>query len=120
MSSDYLWDGSGEPDPEILKLEDTLAALRHRRPAPALPEMPAVAAPVRARWFDMRLWPALAGVAAGLLLISALGRIAPPFPGKNAANPGWGGSALPGVAHGGAGAANGKRTSGKTPPTSHP
>jgi hypothetical protein len=71
MSSDYLWDGSGEPDPEIRKLEDALGALRHRRPAPVFPEMPPVAA-VRARWFDLRLGSALAGVAAGILLIVAL------------------------------------------------
>jgi len=114
MSSDYLWDGSGEPDPEILKLEDTLAALRHRRPAPALPEVPAVAVPVRARWFDMRLWPALAGVAAGLLLIAALGRMARPSPAKMAAVPGWDVTALAGVPQVDAGAGNGKLIPGQT------
>jgi hypothetical protein len=34
MKTDYLWDGSGEPDPEIQKLESTLGGLRHNRPAP--------------------------------------------------------------------------------------
>jgi hypothetical protein len=31
MSNDYLWDCSGEPDPEIERLEKTLGALRYRR-----------------------------------------------------------------------------------------
>jgi hypothetical protein len=34
MNDDYLWDGSGEPDPEIQKLESTLGRFRHNRPAP--------------------------------------------------------------------------------------
>jgi hypothetical protein len=34
VSGDYLWDGSGEPDPEILRLEATLRPLRGTRPAP--------------------------------------------------------------------------------------
>ncbi len=36
MSGDYLWDGSGEPDPEIQRLEAALRPLRHHRPAPEL------------------------------------------------------------------------------------
>jgi len=34
--NDYLWDGSGEPDPEIQHLERLLAGFRSQRPAPAL------------------------------------------------------------------------------------
>jgi hypothetical protein len=34
MNNDYLWDGSGEPDPEIQKLENTLGRFRHNQPAP--------------------------------------------------------------------------------------
>ena len=26
----YLWDGSGDPDPSIVRLEETLGRLRHR------------------------------------------------------------------------------------------
>ena len=33
MSNDYLWDGSGEPDPEIEKLEKVLGRLRQDTPA---------------------------------------------------------------------------------------
>ena len=34
MSGDYLWDGSGEPDPEIQRLEAALRPLRSTRPSP--------------------------------------------------------------------------------------
>ena len=30
----YLWDGSGQPDPEIQRLEHALGRFRHNRPAP--------------------------------------------------------------------------------------
>jgi hypothetical protein len=36
VSGDYLWEGSGEPDPEIRRLEDALRPLRGTRPAPEL------------------------------------------------------------------------------------
>ena len=35
--SDYLWDGSGERDPEVERLERLLSSLRRHRPAPELP-----------------------------------------------------------------------------------
>ena len=35
MKDDYLWDGSGEPDPEVQKLENLLGRYRHDQPAPA-------------------------------------------------------------------------------------
>jgi hypothetical protein len=34
---DYLWDGSGEPDPEVQRLERALGSFRH--PLPALPNL---------------------------------------------------------------------------------
>src|ERR1017187_480442 len=37
MRDDYLWDGSGEPDPEVLRLERLLGGFRSHRPAPELP-----------------------------------------------------------------------------------
>ena len=49
--SDYLWDRSGEPDPDVAHLEEVLGALRHRGTLPALPARPALpphtAAPAR-------------------------------------------------------------------------
>ena len=60
---DYLWDGSGEPDPETLELEAILGSFRHDRPTPVFPEI----VPER-RWSflpeRMRLFPAFAAVAA--------------------------------------------------------
>jgi hypothetical protein len=37
VSGDYLWDGSGEPDPEVRRLEDALRPLRRLPPPPPLP-----------------------------------------------------------------------------------
>lgn len=68
-SGDYLWDGSGEPDPEIRKLETLLVKFRHDRPAPILPQ-----SALRRRWglFPLRmpLFPALAATAAALAVIA--------------------------------------------------
>jgi hypothetical protein len=36
--SDYLWDKSGDPDPEVERLEVMLSRFQHRRPAPAFPQ----------------------------------------------------------------------------------
>ncbi len=70
-SNDYLWDGSGEPDPEIQKLETLLGEFRHDRPAPLFPE---IVPDKRWRFFPlrMRLFPALATTVAALLAIAAI------------------------------------------------
>ncbi len=64
MSDNYLWDGSGKPDPEVERLEKVLGTLREDLPAPAF-EMPV-------RRFPLRWWPSLprfAAAAAMLLLV---------------------------------------------------
>jgi hypothetical protein len=77
VSGDYLWDGSGEPDPEIRRLEATLATLRGRRKAPELLPRPAV---------SPGSWRALAAAAAVLLaLMAVVSRVRPPA----AAAVGW-------------------------------
>jgi hypothetical protein len=71
MRDDYLWDGSGEPDPDVQKLETALGKLRHNRAAPEFPEI----APIRtqpAGFWRMRLFPRFAAVAAGILVIAAI------------------------------------------------
>jgi FecR-like protein len=69
--SDYLWDGSGEPDPEIQKLEALLGQFRHDRPAPLFPEI--VPSKRRALFpWRMRLFPVLATTAAALVAIAAI------------------------------------------------
>jgi hypothetical protein len=62
VSDDYLWDGSGEPDPEIERLEKRLGRYRHQTAPLALPE------PARGRvWF--RHWPLVPSLAAALALV---------------------------------------------------
>jgi len=58
---DYLWDGAGEPDPEIRRLEEALGPLRYAGPPP---ELPARRAPAG------RL---LLGIAAAAALLLAVG-----------------------------------------------
>jgi hypothetical protein len=66
----YLWDGSGEPNPEIQRLEALLGGFRHDRPAPAFPEIV-----VDRRWAlfprRIRLFPLLAGAAAVAVIVVA-------------------------------------------------
>lgn len=70
-SYDYLWDRSGEPDPEIEHLEAVLGKFRHDSPTPVFPEIVA-----RRRWvvfpWRLRRSPALAMAAAGLATIVAV------------------------------------------------
>src|SRR5262245_52153714 len=69
MNDDYLWDGSGPPDPEIEGLERTLAPLRYRPRVEALP------APRRG---PVRNW--LAAAAAVLLAVVAVRQVSTPVP----------------------------------------
>ena len=66
MSDDYLWDGSGEPDPEVERLERLLGRFKHDRPAPDL------AASVAPRALHRRRYVWAAGIAAALA-VAALG-----------------------------------------------
>jgi hypothetical protein len=72
MKDDYLWDGSGEPDPEVKKLEAVLGRYRQELPAPSF-EHTAAVRPAKARFgfFNLRLSYQLAAVAAVLLLVLA-------------------------------------------------
>jgi hypothetical protein len=68
MNEDYLWDKSGEPDPEIERLENALASLRFKRPIEPLP------LPAHPRWsFRLSFSPMLAVAATLLILILAGG-----------------------------------------------
>ncbi len=69
MKDDYLWDGSGEPDPEVQKLETALGRYRHNKPAPAFDQVAEIR-PVKHRWsfFSLRWSYQLGAVAAALLL----------------------------------------------------
>jgi hypothetical protein len=63
----YLWDGTGVPDQEIVRLEATLRPLRHQGTLPPLPNRQAGRRP--ARW---RSAPWLAAAAALVLLIGGV------------------------------------------------
>src|SRR5882757_589652 len=67
-SDEYLWDGSGEPDLEIQRLEAVLGKFRHDSPTPGFPEI----VPDR-RWtfflWRMRLFPALATAAVAVAAV---------------------------------------------------
>ncbi len=56
MREDYLWDGSGEPDPEIQKLEATLGKFRYVRPAPRFPDAAWAEGQVRHAGFLPLIW----------------------------------------------------------------
>lgn len=73
MRDDYLWDGSGEPDPEIQKLEATLGKLRHNRPAPAFPEIgDQKSRPTTPLFWRTRLFPRFAIAAAAVLVAGTI------------------------------------------------
>ena len=70
-SGDYLWDRSGEPDPEIQKLESLLGKFRHDLPTPVFPAI----VPERGWAFlssRLRLFPALAAVAVAVAAVVAV------------------------------------------------
>jgi hypothetical protein len=65
---DYLWDGSGEPDPEIQRLEGLLGRFQYDRRTPVLPEIARVNRwAFIPRW--MRLVPALAATGVAVLAL---------------------------------------------------
>src|SRR5258708_19954501 len=69
MKDDYLWDSSGEPDPEIQKLETALGRYRHRQPTPAFDQLAQVPqVKVGKRFFNLRFSLQLAAVAATLVI----------------------------------------------------
>ena len=71
MKDDYLWDGSGEPDPEVQKLETALGRYRHNQPAPKFDEVVEIR-PVKRRWNFFNLhWSYQLGAGAAAVLLAA-------------------------------------------------
>jgi hypothetical protein len=86
MSDDYLWDGSGGPDPEIERLESRLAVFRHRPQPLDLPD-----GERRRAWFA-RWWlaPSLAAAALALVAVGVwLGRARARNPNSPASSAAW-------------------------------
>jgi hypothetical protein len=115
MSNDYLWDGSGEPDPEIQKLETALGSLRHSRPAPVFPEIKAQ--PAR-RWFWQTglLLRFAAGVAAGVLAIALTLVLVHPSRPNLDNRPGWEVTRITGTPRVSSKTTNAHNTAGKLQP----
>ena len=74
MNDDYLWDGSGEPDPEIQKLETQLSRFSHKGEAPQFREITVAPAPRFWNRFLHFSWShALTIAAAIVLIVTAVG-----------------------------------------------
>ena len=69
LKNDYLWDGSGEPDAAVVKLERALGKFRHAGRAPELPEGLAEARASKETLRGTRLWFQFAAVAASALIV---------------------------------------------------
>jgi hypothetical protein len=87
MSEDYLWDGSGPPDPDVERLERLLSPLRTTPPVPPIARTGPGDGTRRSRTSAFRtarfLGPALAAAAAVALMIASTlqpGRAAPWMP----------------------------------------
>jgi len=88
FSDPYLWNSSGEPDPEVQRLERSLAAFRHRSKAPTFPII-LPAAETKSFLALQNLWPrrfaAVAAMAAftiaSLFLVMRPVPLGPPRPG---------------------------------------
>ena len=89
MNEPYLWDGSGEPDPKVQRLESLLARFRHREVPLILPQQPpAKHGYFRALVLQFPRLPQFAAVAAAALVLITVSvlyyrsaRISPSGPG---------------------------------------
>jgi hypothetical protein len=73
MKDNYLWNGSGEPDPEVQKLETTLGRFRHNQPAPSFENVTEIRpAKQRSYFYSSHFSLRLVGAAAAILLAAGL------------------------------------------------
>jgi FecR protein len=89
MNDDYLWDGSGEPDPEIRKLETTLGRFRHQGPVPEFPRLARARQPRFWRFVAWRWSFGLRAATATIVFIGALGILWWSAKPNSSAGPGW-------------------------------
>jgi hypothetical protein len=74
--NDYLWDRSGDADPEVERLERALSAFAQSSPAPAL-RIPARRLSSSSRWLGVALLAASVAIAVGALTLAFRFRPAP-------------------------------------------
>ncbi len=73
MRDDYLWDGSGTPDPDVQRLEVLLGRLRTTPPVPQLPDVPVLSSNAsRTTVWSVRYLMPLAAAAAAIVVMIAL------------------------------------------------
>jgi hypothetical protein len=90
MNDEYLWDGSGEPDPEIQKLETTLGRFQHKGQVPEFPENATIPQPKFWQRFWLSRWSLGFAVAtATILFISAFGILRWSQKPNATTGPGW-------------------------------
>ena len=89
MKEDYLWDGSGEPDREVQKLENLLGRYRHHRPRPAFDQLAAEQPASRLRGILAFRFSFQFAVAAAVLLIGVSAFVAFRARKTNQAGPAW-------------------------------
>ncbi|MCU1316080.1 MAG: hypothetical protein JWN63_1402 [Candidatus Acidoferrum typicum] len=71
MKDNYLWDRSGEPDPEVQELETALGRYRHNQPAPSFEKIADIR-PVKQHWSFFNLqWSYQLGAVAAIVLLAA-------------------------------------------------
>ena len=90
LKNDYLWDGSGEPDAAILKLERTLGQFRHAGRTPELPKDFVTASEAGRQTEGLRTWFQFAAAAASVLLILSISAGLQLRVESTASAPGWG------------------------------
>jgi hypothetical protein len=74
LKGEYLWDGSGEADAEVVRLERALGKFRHAKRAPELPANFGAASQSNKHLGGARVWFQFAAVAASVLVIFSLWR----------------------------------------------
>lgn len=90
MNDRYLWDGSGKPDAELLRLEKVLTQLRHKGEAPVFPMVISAKEEKFSLGFLQMLWPRrFAAIAAMVLLALVTGVLISRPPSLTAPRPGW-------------------------------
>src|SRR5258705_341792 len=72
LKDDYLWDGLGEADAEVVRLERALGKFRHIGRAPELPASFAAATKSQENLGSARAWFQFAAVAASALVVFSL------------------------------------------------